>query len=957
MPRIAKAEIERVKAEIDLAALIRGKGIELHRHGSKDLAGRCPFHEGDDTPSMIVTPAKNLFHCMACGAAGSSVDFLMKHDGLSFRHAFEQLAGPEAKEAYKASAKVKASTTRKLAAPVEPQADDAELMEQVADYYHERLMQNTSALEYLEKRGLRDDAMLKHFKIGFSDRTLGLRVPFKNRKAGKEMRSRLTQLGIYRESGHEHFPGCVVVPIRQGGVIREMYGRAIEKRKSKIDHLYLPGPHVGIFNEEALNESEVILCEAVFDALSLWKHGVRNVTTIFGTEGFTDELFEALLKKNVKTVRLAYDNDEAGERAAKRDAERLAARGIEVYRIRLPWGMDVNDAVLELEKTHPGEPLEPHLRRLIAGAEWIGSKPTVAAVPSDEWIEADEKPASEEAAKNLADEPEHDHAQPFPSLVAEELAAKKLAADNGGETAKKKNALQREGDYWWLRLEGREYRISGLEKCSGVDSIRVTLRLKAGDYYHSDSVDLCRDQDRRRFVQRAGEETNLSPDLLKRDLGRLLGLIEQHLEERAKKGQEERPTPAGPGMSPSEKREALEFLKQPNLLDRVMEAVELGGIVGERTNILAGYLSCVSRKLDRPLAVIIQSTSAAGKSTLMEAILSFFPEEERIKYSAMTGQSLYYLGETNLRHKILAIVEEEGAEKASYALKLLQSEGELTIASTGKDPQTGRMMTQEYHVEGPVMIFLTTTAIDIDEELMNRCIVLTVDESAEQTARIHALQRQRRTLEGLIASEQRKDVLRVMRNAQRLLEPVNIINPFAPDLTFASRRTRARRDHEKYLTLIDSIALLHQHQRERHHREFQGRAVQYIEVTLEDIEIANRIAPEILGRSLDELPPQTRRLYAEVRDLVREHMQTRECPQPRALFTRRELRQRMGWSECAVRAHVQRLENLEYVGRRAGRQGAPCFYELLLPVDQEESGSVLGLIDLEQLKGKREVGA
>ena len=117
----------------------------------------------------------------------------------------------------------------------------------------------------------------------------------------------------------------------------------------------------------------------------------------------------------------------------------------------------------------------------------------------------------------------------------------------------------------------------------------------------------------------------------------------------------------------------------------------------------------------------------------------------------MTGQSLYYLGETNLKHKILAVVEEAGAEKASYALKLLQSEGELTIASTGKDPATGKMVTQEYHVEGPVMIFLTTTAIDLDEELQNRCLTLTVDESAEQTGRIHQVQRERRTLAGLMA--------------------------------------------------------------------------------------------------------------------------------------------------------------------------------------------------------------
>ena len=161
-------------------------------------------------------------------------------------------------------------------------------------------------------------------------------------------------------------------------------------------------------------------------------------------------------------------------------------------------------------------------------------------------------------------------------------------------------------------------------------------------------------------------------------------------------------------------------------------------VVGETTNKLVGYLAAVSRKLDQPLAIIIQSSSAAGKTSLMDAILAFVPPEDQVKYSAMTGQSLFYMGETDLKHKILAIVEEEGVERASYALKLLQSEGALTIASTGKDSSTGRLITQEYRVEGPVMIFLTTTAIKIDEELLNRCLVLSVDENREQTPRFIA---------------------------------------------------------------------------------------------------------------------------------------------------------------------------------------------------------------------------
>src|ERR1700682_1049054 len=162
------------------------------------------------------------------------------------------------------------------------------------------------------------------------------------------------------------------------------------------------------------------------------------------------------------------------------------------------------------------------------------------------------------------------------------------------------------------------------------------------------------------------------------------------------------------------------------------------------------------------------------------------------------------MGETDLKHKVLAIVEEEGAHSASYALKLLQSEGVLTIASTGKDPATGRLVTHQYRVEGPVMIFLTTTAIEIDEELLNRCLVLTVDEDREQTRAIHRIQRESQTLEGLLAKRDRDHIVAVHRNAKRLLRPVHVTNPFARELTFLDDQTRTRRDHLKYLTLIRS---------------------------------------------------------------------------------------------------------------------------------------------------------
>ena len=114
-----------------------------------------------------------------------------------------------------------------------------------------------------------------------------------------------------------------------------------------------------------------------------------------------------------------------------------------------------------------------------------------------------------------------------------------------------------------------------------------------------------------------------------------------------------------------ERAAALELLRDPHLLDRIVADFARCGVVGEETNKLVGYLAAVSRKLDAPLAVIMQSSTAAGKSSLMDAILAFVPEEQRIEYSAMTGQSLFYMGETDLKHKVLAIVEEEGAQRAA----------------------------------------------------------------------------------------------------------------------------------------------------------------------------------------------------------------------------------------------------------------------------------------------------
>jgi len=224
-----------------------------------------------------------------------------------------------------------------------------------------------------------------------------------------------------------------------------------------------------------------------------------------------------------------------------------------------------------------------------------------------------------------------------------------------------------------------------------------------------------------------------------------------------------------------------------------------------------------------------------------------------------------------------------------------------------------------------------------------------VDESAEQTERIHRVQRERRTLAGLLAHEQRKDLLTKLRNAQRLLAPLAVVNPFAPALTFATARTRNRRDHEKYLTLIDAIALLHQHQRQRGSHLVNGRVVEFVEVTLDDIALANELAPEVLGRSLDELPPQTRRLLGFIRELMKTKRQERAAKSA-TTFSRKELRDLCGWSLTQVRVHLERLVELEYLATRHARLNNQFLYELLFDVDTPEAVAHVGLLAVEELR-------
>jgi DNA primase len=217
----------------------------LKPHGA-DLIGHCPFHD-DKTPSLIITPSKNLWHCLgACQQGGSVIDWVMMQKNISFRHAVELLRADISPLAAQAAP---TATDVSLPPLFQREGDAQATLKRVVAFYHETLKASPEALDYLKTSGIDHHEVITHFQLGYANRTLAYRLPPSVNKEGAELRSQLQQVGIMRTSGHEHFTGSLVIPVLdEHGNVMEMYGRKLlgnRLRKGTPIHTYLPGAHRG----------------------------------------------------------------------------------------------------------------------------------------------------------------------------------------------------------------------------------------------------------------------------------------------------------------------------------------------------------------------------------------------------------------------------------------------------------------------------------------------------------------------------------------------------------------------------------------------------------------------------------------------------------------------------------------------------------------------------------------
>ncbi len=666
------------------------------------------------------------------------------------------------------------------------------------------------------------------------------------------------RLGLINAKGNEKFYNRVVVPVfdaERNAV--GLYGRDITG-KSEVAHLYLAGGHRAVWNAEAAlaYPEELIVAESIFDALAIWSGGQKkNVIAAYGARGWTPHHARLIRKAGTRKLVFAFDADQAGQERARELATELTEKhNLACHRIKWPEHCkDANDYFC-----------------YDAGADFKGN------------------------------------AESFAALVASAPRIGFTKADGS------KLALLEQTDEAAVFQNGSvSYRVRGaLEGSVGNLKVVVTASTDARNY--TDRLDLYASRSRKGFSSTAAWRLELDAERIEAHLLELVDQLEKLRETAAAAPAQKRGE-----MSEAERSNALRLLQSPDLFGSLARHVEIAGYVGEGRNKKLAYVIATSRRLPKPLSGIVRSQSGAGKSYLMECVAELMPPEDVHFFSRLTPQALYYLERDALQNKLLIVDERNGSEESEYPIRTLQTRRVLKLAVPVKDPNSGRIKTETLEILGPIAYMESTTSQKVNPENENRCFELYLDESDEQTKAIFAAQRKARTLDGWKTERLREKVRKTHHDAQRLLRPLKVIIPYVDLLEFPQSWLRGRRDHDRFLSLIEGIAFLHQYQR----TIGTDRGAEYIEADVADYAHAYDLAQTVFANTLGDLPKPVADLMTRIEAMLAESGKSE--------FTRREVREYTRLPDHLLKRHMRAVEDLEYVSVTRASQGGSFRYRLL----------------------------
>jgi predicted transcriptional regulator len=465
------------------------------------------------------------------------------------------------------------------------------------------------------------------------------------------------------------------------------------------------------------------------------------------------------------------------------------------------------------------------------------------------------------------------------------------------------------------------FTILGGIRMDGLDRLRVTIRIEVVnrkfEHYQNNAelaalplnhnLDLYNDVQVEKLIRKAAERLEVGTLQITKSIADITRQLElyrlRQLEELQTKTEKQKKI-----LTPDEREAAINFLKAPSnspegggktLMERTNEAIGKAGVIGEAYNRLLMYIIFTSRKRENPLHIISFGSSGAGKSHLQEKIAELIPEEDKIESTSLTSNALYYFGEYDLQHKLILIEDMDGAEPVMYALRELISKKHIIKMVPLKDTK-GVTRTITFKVKGPVTVAGCTTQERIYEDNANRSFLIYIDESKAQDENI--MQYQRKKSAGTINTQEEQATRELLKNSQRLLQPVQIRNPFAEQLQIPTEVFKPRRTNAHYLQFIEAVTFYHQYQRSPLTPEGGTEKDRYIETTLEDIEEANKLMKEVLLRKADELSGAARNYFEQLKALLLEQKQS--------TFTNKEIRKALRLPGTTVRRyHNELLQN------------------------------------------------
>jgi DNA primase len=812
-------EIQDIKQQLTINEVLQHYGLQP----DKNHRLLCPFHP-DKTPSLQIYPKTNTFCCFSsnCTAGtGDVIQFIQLKENCSKHEALVKATTLAGGNTAIASPPPPASKLFVEQSEI-PQGRKADNLDKIAvltkvfSYYKSGLPSSKKAVTYLQSRCIDYKRIETAFNSG------GLHGESKNHHLVESM-AKVGLLKARPAGGYNVWAkDCVIFPLKNAdNKIVSLYGRSTTDNKDQR-HFYLTGRE-GLYPcYPEPGATKLILTESIIDAASLLQQ--PEITTqyeilaLYGTNGLTDEHLQAIAGLNdLQEIILILNADEPGEAAVAKHADTLKGLvpHVTISKVTLPVGEDVNSVLC----THDDAKVLSGL--IEQRTEFFLS------------IEKENPPSSEIIATPAL--------QPLTKL---NTTNPELLIYNNCE----------------LHIE-----VLGGIKITGLDRMKVTLKVQHRQKQLlpiRDTLDLYNRTQTEQLIQTISENYDANIRQTETAISELTNELENYRIKRIEALQPKQEQQ--PELTAVQREAAISELKRPNLLLRTAQMIHESGIVGESTNSLIAYLVYCTRKQPVPLHIMYLGASGSGKTYLQERISELIPQEDKIEITQITENALYYFKQHELQHKLILIEDLDGALSVFYPLRELQTKRRISKTVTLKDSK-GNLKTITLTVEGPVCVSGCTTKEKIYEDNANRCILLYTDQSREQDKRINEYQAN--VAAGEVNREREQQYKELFKNIQRILKPIQIINPYAKYIELPQQVFKPRRTMTLLLGFIEAVTFYHQYQREVK-KDAAGRL--YITTTVEDIEAAFALLKDVLFSKSDELTKATRNFFEQLKQLCQE---------------------------------------------------------------------------------------